>query len=72
MVIWRPQTTNNHGYACTRYLLIEAYGLECFYEINEGLFFDTGYTSHSFVISWLFGFGDKVTELQLSCEVNFN
>ena len=47
-----------------KYLLIEAYGLNCFHEADEGLYFEVGYTNRSYMISWLLGFGNKVTVLE--------
>ncbi|MCL2857174.1 MAG: YafY family transcriptional regulator [Oscillospiraceae bacterium] len=47
-----------------KYLLIEAYGLDCFYETAEGLHFKIGYTNQSYMVSWLLSFGDKVKVLE--------
>ena len=47
-----------------KYLLIEAYGLDCYYETTEGLYFEIGYTNQSYMVSWLLGFGDKVKVLE--------
>jgi len=46
-----------------KYLLIEAYGNDCYYESDEGLYFEVGYTNRSYIIGWLLGFGDKVKVL---------
>jgi len=43
-----------------RYQLIEAHGLDCYYETDEGLHFEMDYTNRSYLISWLLGFGNKV------------
>jgi len=47
-----------------KYLLIEAYGLDCYYEADEGLYFEVGYTNRNYMISWLLSFGDKVKILE--------
>ena len=47
-----------------KYLLIDAYGLDCFHEIEDGLYFEIGYTNPSYIVSWLLGFGDKVKVLE--------
>jgi len=47
-----------------KYLLIEAYGLDCYYEADEGLYFEVSYTNRNYMISWLLGFGDKVKVLE--------
>ena len=47
----------------TKYLLIESFGLDCYYETEEGLYFEWGYTNQSYIISWLLSFGDKVKVL---------
>jgi len=47
-----------------KYLLIEAYGLDCFHETDEGLYFEIGFTNRSYIISWLLRFGDKVKVLE--------
>ena len=47
-----------------KYLLIEAYGVDSFYETDEGLYFEIGYTNQSFMVSWLLSFGDKVKVLE--------
>jgi len=48
----------------TKYLLIDAFGLDCFYETDEGLYFERGYDNQNYVISWLLSFGDKVKVLE--------
>ena len=47
-----------------RHQLIEAYGLDSYYETDEGLYFEIGFTNQSYMISWLLGFGDKVKVLE--------
>ena len=49
-----------------KYRLIETYGLDCFAETDEGLFFELGFTNRDFLIGWLLGFGDKVKVLEPS------
>jgi len=44
-----------------KYLLVEAYGLDSYYETAEGLHFEVGYTNQDYMLSWLLSFGDKVT-----------
>lgn len=48
----------------TRYQLIETYGLDSYYETDEGLYFEIGFTNQSYMIRWLLGFGDKVKVLE--------
>jgi len=48
----------------TKYQLIETYGLDCFHETDEGLYFEFGYTNRSYTIDWLLSFGDKVKVLE--------
>ena len=48
----------------TKYLLIEAYGLDCYQETDEGLYFEVGYTNQNHMVSWLLSFGDKVKVLE--------
>ncbi len=44
-----------------KYLLVEAYGPDCFTEAKDGyLHFKSSYTNKDFIISWLLSFGDKV------------
>lgn len=48
-----------------KYQLIEAYGLNCFNEMENGkLLFENGYTHRDYMISWLLGFGGKVKVLE--------
>jgi len=47
-----------------KYLLIDAYGLDCYHETEEGLYFELEYTNNNYIISWLLGFGDKVKVLE--------
>jgi len=49
-----------------KYVLIEAYGPDCFHESDEGLYFEVGYTNRSYIVSWLLSFGDKVKVLDPS------
>lgn len=46
-----------------KHLLIEAYGMDCFHETEEGLYFEAGYTNRNHMLAWLLGFGDKVKVL---------
>ena len=48
----------------TKYQLIESYGLDSYYETDEGLYFEIGFTNQSYMINWLLGFGDKVKVLE--------
>ena len=44
-----------------KYLLVEAYGPDCFTETKDGyLHLKSSYTNKDFIISWLLSFGDKV------------
>ena len=47
-----------------KFLLIEAYGLDSYYETEEGLYFENGFTNRKNIIGWLLGFGDKVKVLE--------
>ena len=47
-----------------KYQLIEVYGFDSFYEVDEGLHFESGYSNRNQMISWLLGFGDKVKVLE--------
>jgi len=47
-----------------KYQLVEAYGLDSFYENDEGLHFEFGYTNRAYMLSWLLSFGDKVKVLE--------
>jgi predicted DNA-binding transcriptional regulator YafY len=49
-----------------KYLLIETYGMDCYTETDEGLLFEMSFTSRDFLISWLLGFGARVTVLEPS------
>ena len=53
-----------------KYLLIEAYGVDSFYETDEGLYFEIGFTNQNFMVSWLLSFGDKVKVLEPESIVN--
>lgn len=48
----------------TKYQLIEAYGLDCYWETDEGLRFEIGFTNRDYIISWLLSFGNKVKVLE--------
>jgi len=47
-----------------RYQIIETYGRDSFYETNEGLHFEVGFTNRNYIISWLLGFRAKVKVLE--------
>ncbi len=48
-----------------KYQLIETYGLDCFYETEEGgLRLEIGYTNREYIISWLMSFGDKAVVIE--------
>jgi len=47
-----------------KYLLIEAYGLDCYQEMEKSLHLEVGYTNRSLIVSWLLSFGDKVKVLE--------
>ena len=47
-----------------KYQLIEAYGLDCFTETDDGLLFELDFANRAFLIGWLLGFGDKVKVLE--------
>ena len=49
-----------------KYQLIETYGLDCYTETDGGVRFEMEFTSREYLISWLFGFGDKVKVLEPS------
>jgi predicted DNA-binding transcriptional regulator YafY len=49
-----------------KHLLIETYGFDCFYETDEGLRFEIGYTKQNYIVSWLLGFGEKVKVIEPS------
>ena len=46
-----------------KHLLIDAYGLDCYTETDDGLFFEFNFTNRDYLISWLLGFGGKVKVL---------
>ena len=50
-----------------KYQLIEAYGLDCFRETADGLYFEFGLSTRSFAVSWLLSFGAKVKVLEPAC-----
>jgi predicted DNA-binding transcriptional regulator YafY len=48
-----------------RYQLIEAYGLGCYTEAEDGrLRLEIGFTNRDYIVSWLLGFGDRVRVLE--------
>ncbi len=47
-----------------RFRLIEDWGLNCYTETDEGLLLEINYTNRDFIISWVLGFGGKVTVLE--------
>ncbi len=47
-----------------RFRLIEDYGLNCYTETDEGLYLKLNYTNRDYIVSWILGFGDKVTVLE--------
>lgn len=47
-----------------RFRLIEDYGLNCYTETDEGLYLKINYTNRDYILSWILGFGDKVTVLE--------
>ena len=47
-----------------KYLLIEAYGLDCYRQTAQGLHFEINFTSQGYIVGWLLSFGDKVTVLE--------
>ena len=47
-----------------KYQLIETYGLDCYTETAEGLYFETDFTNRNYILSWLLSFGDKVRVLE--------
>ena len=66
---WNSRLTDNNKLAAlfdksAKYLLIEAYGLDCCHETDDGLYFEIGYTNQNYMISWLLSFGDKVKVLE--------
>ncbi len=47
-----------------KYQLIETYGLDCYKETAEGLYFEIGFTNRDYLLSWLLGFGGGVKVLE--------
>jgi len=47
-----------------KHQLIDAHGLDCYEEIDDGLLFRFGYTNPGHLMRWLLGFGGKVTVLE--------
>ncbi|MDR1688664.1 MAG: YafY family transcriptional regulator [Clostridiales bacterium] len=47
-----------------RYKLIEAYGMDCYTETENGLRLEIGFTNREFIVSWLLSFGGKVKVLK--------
>lgn len=48
-----------------KWRLIESFGLHCFTEQEDGrLLFEEEYTNENILLSWLMGFGDRVTVLE--------
>lgn len=47
-----------------KYKLIEAYGLDCYTETDEGLLFEIGFTRRDYILGWLLGFGSGVKVLE--------
>jgi len=47
-----------------KYRLIETYGFESFTETPAGLRLEIGFTNREFLITWILGFGGKVTVLE--------
>ena len=47
-----------------KFLIIETYGMDCYFETTEGLHFEIGFTNRSYMISWLLSFGDKVKVIE--------
>ncbi len=49
----------------TKYQLIEAYGLNCYTQADNGMLrLEVGYTKKDSILGWLLGFGDKVMVLE--------
>ncbi|GHU79477.1 hypothetical protein FACS1894191_2360 [Clostridia bacterium] len=42
-----------------RFRLIDAYGLNCYEETDEGLLLSLDYTNKEYIFPWILGFGDK-------------
>jgi len=47
-----------------KYRLIETYGFDSFTETERGIRLEIGFTNRDFLITWLLGFGGKVTVLE--------
>ena len=47
-----------------RFRLIEAYGLHCYEETEDGLLFSLDYANKDYIFSWILGFGDKAKVLE--------
>ena len=47
-----------------KHRLIDAYGPHCYQETGEGLRFETSFTKRDYILTWLLGFGDKVTVVE--------
>jgi predicted DNA-binding transcriptional regulator YafY len=47
-----------------KYRLIETYGFESFTETPDGLRLEVGFTNRDFLVTWLLGFGGKITVLE--------
>ena len=54
----------NVGIVLAATILIEIYGLDCYRETEEGLFFEFGFTNRASLVEWLLGFGGKVKVLE--------
>jgi predicted DNA-binding transcriptional regulator YafY len=68
---FNEQLTDDHKLVAlfdktAKYLLIEAYGFDCYQETDEGLYFEIGYSNRGYMLSWLLSFGDKVKVLEPS------
>ena len=46
-----------------KHQLIDAYGLDCYTETDDGLLFEFSFTNRDYLISWLLGFGGRVKVL---------
>ena len=53
-----------------KHILIETYGLDCYYEAAEGLYFEVGFTNKDYMVSWLLGFGSNVKVFEPADIVN--
>ena len=47
-----------------RFLLIDAYGLNCYEETPDGLLLSLDYTNKDYIYSWILSFGDKARVLE--------